>query len=88
MFIEKRNITDERAALNQALEELERKGLGDNKQFVSGLDEPNLGDINLFGTLRSIEGLPAHDEVVEQRGGPIYEWYQRMTETVGPAKSS
>jgi hypothetical protein len=82
LYTEKRNITDERAALSQALTELEQNGLGDNKIFVSGTDEPNLGDVNLFGTLRAIEGLPAHQQAVEERGGPIPEWYERMTEKV------
>ncbi len=78
---EKRNITDERAALHQALVQLEQDGLQDY-DFVSGDDKPNLGDITLFGTLRSIEGLPAHKEVIETRDGPLRAWYERMSAEV------
>lgn len=41
-----------------------------------------MGDIAIFGTLRAIEGLPAHRDVVEERGGTIPAWYQRMTEKI------
>lgn len=83
-FTEKRNITDERAALHQALVHLETDGLR-NHDFVSGTSNPNLGDITLFGTLRSIEGLPAHNDVIETRDGPLRAWYERMSAEVAPA---
>ncbi|CAB9513245.1 Prostaglandin E synthase 2 [Seminavis robusta] len=76
---QKRNITDERQALNDALVQLEEEGLGEGKQFLSGKDKPNLGDVAVFGTLRSIEGLPTHDEVMQGREQTaLVDWYQRM----------
>lgn len=44
-----------------------------------------MGDIAVYGTLRSIEGLPAHDEVLEGRdaASPLPDWYQRMKVQVG-----
>lgn len=50
--------------------------------FASGKDEPNMGDVAVFGTLRSVEGLPAHSEAIVERGGVIPEWYDRMKEQV------
>jgi len=75
---EKRNITDEKQALDDALVILETQGLGDGKLFLSGTNQPHLGDLAVFGTLRGLEGLPVHTEVVENRKGPIPDWYQRM----------
>ena len=78
----KRGITDERQALHDALTQLEEDGLGQGSPFVSGKDEPNMGDLSVFGTLRSVEGLPAHSEAIEQRGGVLPEWYGRMKKQV------
>ena len=76
---ERRNISDERAALDEILVQLEGVGL-QNQKFLSGMDEPDLGDLAVFGTLRSLEGLPVHQQIVEERGsGPIPDWYRRMT---------
>lgn len=75
----KRGITDEREALNQILDTWEVEGLGNGtRNFSSGLASPNLGDIAVFGTLRAVEGLPAHDRAISERGGAIKEWYDRM----------
>jgi microsomal prostaglandin-E synthase 2 len=79
----KRGITDERQALNDVLAQWEEEGLGSNKTFASGKEEPNLGDLAVFGTLRAVEGLPAHSESVKQhRGGALPEWYDRMKQQV------
>jgi hypothetical protein len=76
---EKRNITDERQALQEALVKLEAEGLGHGKQFLSGTDKPNFGDVAVFGVLRSIEGLPAHNEVMGGRAQTdLVDWYRRM----------
>lgn len=79
-YLEKRNITDERQALNEMLVRLEEEGLGGGKQYLSGTMEPSLGDIAVYGVLRSIEGLPAHEEVMGGRdqSSPLPNWYQRM----------
>jgi hypothetical protein len=77
---EKRGITDERAALMQLLEQLEGEGLGGGKKYLSGCEAPNLGDVAVYGTLRSIEGLPAHSRIFENRDPerPLSAWYKRM----------
>jgi len=81
-IIAKRGITDERQALNDALTQWEKDGLGQGKSFASGKDEPNMGDLAVYGTLRAVEGLPAHSEAIEQRGGVLPEWYDRMKDQV------
>jgi microsomal prostaglandin-E synthase 2 len=80
----KRGIVDEVKALDEVLTKLETEGLdGGRKLFVSGKADPNLGDIAIFGTLRSIEGLPAHEQAVTSRkSGVIQDWYGRMKEQV------
>ena len=76
----KRGILDEVKALDDVLTKFENDGLDNGKkQFVNGKEVPNLGDIAIFGTLRSIEGLPAHEQAVKSRkSGVIQEWYTRM----------
>jgi hypothetical protein len=80
----KRGITDERAALQEALETWQTEGLGNN-QFASGKYDPNLNDLLVFGILRSVEGLPTHDEVImdDPHNVVLKEWYLRMKERVG-----
>lgn len=72
----RRNITDERQALEDVLKVLE-KALEGNF-FLSGKKLPNLGDLYVYGTLRAIRGLPVYEELVDERGGPIFEWCERM----------
>ena len=66
--------------MNEALIQLEEEGLSGGRQYLSGTEDPNLGDISVYGVLRSIEGLPAHKEVMEGReeSSPLPGWYQRM----------
>jgi len=67
---------------------LEKDGLSssdpsDGSPFLSGKSEPHLGDLAVYGTLRAIEGLPAHSEVVyERRDSPIPGWYEQMKRKV------
>jgi len=50
----KRNITDEKAALSEALDRYESEGLQNGKlSFSSGQPHPDLGDIAMFGVLYS-----------------------------------
>jgi len=50
----KRNITDERAALSEALDRYESEGLQNgNLSFSSGKSHPDLGDVAIFGVLYS-----------------------------------
>ena len=93
----KLNISDEKAALMGALEELEIKGLGkghnsssnssSNHLFLSQDQVPNLGDLVVFGTLRGLEGLPIHSEILQDRTRPLSEWYERMEAQVSSSSS-
>ena len=47
------------------------------------MDDPHLGDLAVYGVLRSIEGLPTHTEVIMERDeGPLLDWYMRVKEQV------
>lgn len=74
----KRNIDDESEALREAIQKWEQEGLdGGKKVFGSGQKQPDLGDITVFGTLRSVEGLPAFDMALAT-SQVVKEWYGRM----------
>lgn len=79
-FIEKLGIQNERQALQLALDEFEKEGLdAGNKMFISGLSSPNMADIVIFGTLRSIEHLSSFKDTVNQRNSDTTkQWYKRM----------
>jgi hypothetical protein len=68
--------------LDEVLSILEKEGLSENKKFISGKEEPHMGDLAVYGTLRAVQGLPTHIEFVQNRGGPIPEWYERMSTKV------
>lgn len=75
----KRNITDEKKALEEALDKFEEEGLDNgNLSFCSGASTPDLGDLAVFGVLYSVNGLQAHTDSIHFRGGPVKEWYDRM----------
>ncbi len=75
----KRNITDEKKALEEALDKFEDEGLDSGKlSFCSGASTPDLGDLAVFGVLYSVNGLQAHTDSIQLRGGPVKEWYDRM----------
>ena len=75
----KRNITDEKKALKEALDQFEHDGLDDGKlSFCSGVSTPDLGDLAMFGVLYSVNGLQAHTDSIQLRGGAVKEWYDRM----------
>lgn len=79
----KRNITDEKAALTDALDKYAHEGLQDGKvHFSSGQSSPDLGDIAMFGVLYSVRGLNTHDNAIQLRGGHLKEWYDRMSKQV------
>ena len=79
----KRGITDEKAALREALDKFETDGLQNGKlTYSSGMACPDMGDVAVFGVLYSVRGLNAHDEAIESRGGPVKEWYHRMHKQV------
>jgi len=75
----KRNITDERASLHEALDKFESEGLQDGKMaYLSGVDCPDMGDVAVFGVLHSVKGLNAHEDAIGSRGGHVKDWYDRM----------
>lgn len=74
---EKRNIVDERAALKDALMKWQEEGLKGG-EYASGVSIPDMSDLVVFGTLRSVEGLPTHEEFVLAGDEPLKDWYERM----------
>ena len=82
-FPAKRGITDEKTALKDALDKYETEGLQNGKVlYSSGLSKPDMGDLAMFGVLYSVRGLNAHDYAIQQRGGHVKEWYDRMSDKV------
>jgi hypothetical protein len=60
------------------LTKFEKEGLL-QKEFSSGKkDTPDLGDIAMYGVLKSVEGLPLQNEILPNDGSTIYLWYDRM----------
>mmetsp|Transcript_28574 Transcript_28574/g.42234 ORF Transcript_28574/g.42234 Transcript_28574/m.42234 type:complete len:274 (+) Transcript_28574:41-862(+) len=76
----KRGIDDERAALQTALQKWQEEALSNgSKIFSSGKNDPNLNDLLVYGTLRSVEGLSIHTEVLNQSENSILnDWYLRV----------
>jgi hypothetical protein len=82
---EKYKIANDLEALENVLQTIEDDGITHSPTgFLSHLTEPHLGDLAVFGTLRAIEGLPAHDTFVIERGDLLYEWYEQMQSTMKP----
>lgn len=86
---QKRNITDEREALRNALKTWKEDGLDNGaKDYGSGSNSPDLGDLAMFGVIHSVKGLNAHDEMILGKGDGhdvdpvVLEWYLRMEEQV------
>ena len=62
-----------------ALDHLEKDGLDNGtKLYTSGMLEPSIGDIAIYGTISSVRGLKAHKDAIYKRGGVIEDWYTRM----------
>lgn len=92
IYIERRNITDARAALMKALEELNAgllQAKSDNNEaggvvLLSGNPTvPHLGDVSVYGVLRGLQGLEVFDTVLNAYPS-IQEWYQAMQQIVEP----
>ena len=78
---ERMGITDEQEALDNVLQEIE--DALKSKDFLSGRSEPNMGDLAVFGALRSIEGLQAHDRILNTDiDRPLRLWYDRTKSKV------
>ena len=80
----KRNITDEKEALQSALDLFQNEGLEDGTlPFSSGNhNAPDMGDLAVFGVLYAIRDMDAHKYAVHNRGGAVKEWYERMEKIV------
>jgi len=74
----KHNIEDEREALYACARDWEAALAG--RKFLGG-NEPNLGDLAVYGVLRSIEGLDAYADMRAATG--IGRWYDEMRSAVG-----
>lgn len=76
---EKRNITDERVALFDALDNFNDALKG---EFLdSSAAKPHLGDLTIYGVLRGLKGLPIMHTIHESYP-TIASWYQRMESLV------
>ncbi len=75
---QKRNITDERAELKAALDNLE--AALDETSFLSNTDQPHLGDLTIYGVLRALRGL-AVMKVLEDYP-KITAWLSKMHQVV------
>ncbi|KAL7519162.1 hypothetical protein ACHAWX_003956 [Stephanocyclus meneghinianus] len=80
----KRNITDEKAALQSALDTFENEGLKNGSlPFSSGHPlTPDMGDLAVFGVLYAVRDMNAHADAVRNRGGAVKQWYDRMERMV------
>ena len=79
----KHKITNEKEALRTAIQHWETMGLQHGRtNFGSGSAvSPDLGDLAMYGTLKSVEGLPAFDLAIQDN--PIVkDWYYRMQHEV------
>jgi hypothetical protein len=87
--LEKRNITDERQALKDALQVLEDELVKTKTTTTNGTyylntsdtKKPHLGDLSVYGVLRGLDGLPIHTEIMSEFA-MIAQWYQQMKRVV------
>lgn len=77
----KYNIEEERPALYDAANEW-MTAVGQDRPFMGG-ERPNLADLAVYGVLRSIEGLDAWHDLIENTN--IGVWYGRVSKSIGPA---
>jgi len=80
---EKRGITNEREALHTCLKTFETDGLlinNHNTTFSSGLDVPDIGDIVMYGVLRSVEKSlsQSNKDEIFREGSALKVWYETM----------
>lgn len=66
----KRNITDEREALNEALTKWEEEGMHH--------DKIDMGHLAMYAVMKSVSDLSTHQEAIVNRGGPLLDWYKHM----------
>jgi microsomal prostaglandin-E synthase 2 len=61
-------------------------GLPNKNGFMSGKDEPNIADLEAFGTLAMLEGTPVFPDMIAHTS--IKKWYNKMRKTVGDKQST
>ncbi|KAL7559549.1 hypothetical protein ACA910_005177 [Epithemia clementina (nom. ined.)] len=83
----KHKIDNERQALTLVLEKpiqqlssSSSSSSSNSGLFLSGLEEPHLGDLAVYGALRGIHGTPVHDEIwsSSKDSRVLKDWYERM----------
>ncbi|MAJ97114.1 MAG: hypothetical protein CMI56_00680 [Parcubacteria group bacterium] len=80
----KYGIKDEREALYSAVDHWTSDALENGKKSFAGGDKPHLGDVAVFGVLRSLQGLSIHKELLFEGSRPCLEkWYFDMEKEVG-----
>jgi len=77
---QKRNITDELAALKEALDSFNAALCGTS--FLSEADQPHLGDLTIYGILRGLRGLEVMNVLEDYP--KIKAWLERMQLVVEP----
>ena len=54
-----------------------------SKKFASGSADPSISDLAVYGTLRSVEGLPAFRRIMDNPDNvALAEWYLRVKDRV------
>uniref|UniRef100_A0A0G4GU15 GST N-terminal domain-containing protein n=1 Tax=Chromera velia CCMP2878 TaxID=1169474 RepID=A0A0G4GU15_9ALVE len=83
----KYQIEDERGALMEALGTVTKALGGEGKSggvgFIKKGESPSFADIAVYSSLRSIEGLETHKDVMEFGDGSLKEWYEKVAKAVG-----
>ena len=79
------NITDERQAMLDAFNSF-LKAKGDDRRFMGG-DEPNLGDLALFGAINSFAGCRTFKEMRKQIPN-LSKWFDDVQQAVVERKGS
>jgi len=81
----KHNIKNEQKALQTALDIFEKEALEEGQYlFSSQRTVPDMGDLTVYGVLRSVKGLPAHDFALKEsrESNILLDWYMRMEKEV------
>ena len=80
----KYNIDDEREELYNALK-VWTDEIGE-AEFHGGT-KPDLADLYAFGTIRALDGLDTHTDILAD-DGPLKSWYESMARQVGGTAST
>eukprot|EP00339_Tiarina_fusa_P027369 CAMPEP_0117054092 /NCGR_PEP_ID=MMETSP0472-20121206/37479_1 /TAXON_ID=693140 ORGANISM="Tiarina fusus, Strain LIS" /NCGR_SAMPLE_ID=MMETSP0472 /ASSEMBLY_ACC=CAM_ASM_000603 /LENGTH=327 /DNA_ID=CAMNT_0004769529 /DNA_START=166 /DNA_END=1149 /DNA_ORIENTATION=- len=72
----KREITDERQALFDTLQQWE-----DHLETRPEVEQVTVGDLSIYGVLRGLHGLPVHSDIATNFAN-VAKWYKQMEEKV------